>query len=139
MKTPSLSLFPVSTMPVPRSIEAARSAFQKGHTSEDVEAVLGPLSDWLGYKTVVGWSFMDCYGCGGDSELMVVDDRGRFCEAPADLVEFLYEEDNDIDASGLKKDGLSKRGQYRGRKTWEEVEHPHNFTRKVYSGEAPKY
>ena len=127
-------------MPVPRrSIEAARSAFQKGHTSEDVEAVLEPLSDWLGYKTVVCWSFMDCYGCGGDSELMVVDDRGRFYEASKDLVTFLYEEDNAIDVGGLKKDGLTKREQYRGRKTWEEVEHPHNYTRKVYSGEAPKY
>ena len=126
-------------MPVPRNIEAARGVFQKGHTSEDVEAVLEPLSEWLGYKIAVGWSFMDCYGCGGDSELMVVDDRGRFYEASNELVTFLYEPDNTIDVGDLKKDGLTKRGAYRGKKPWEEVEHPHNYTRKVYSGEAPKY
>lgn len=126
-------------MPVPRSIEAARGAFQKGHTSEDVESVLEPLSGWLGYKIVTTWDFMDCFGCGGNSELMVVDDRGRFYEAPADLVTFLYEPDNTISIDSLKADGLVKRGAYRGKKTWEEVEHPHNYTRKVYSGEAPKY
>ena len=126
-------------MPVPRSIEAARGVFQKGHTSEDVEAVLGPLSEWLGYQCLVAWRFMDCFGCGGDSELMVVDDRGRFYEAPNELVTFLYEPDNTISIDSLKADGLVKRNAYRGKKTWEEVEHPLNYTRKIYSGEAPKY
>ena len=122
----------------PSSIEKLRSTFKQGHTSEDVQSRLSIASRLLGFTVVVAWAFCDVSGAGGDSELMVVDDQGRFYEAPDDLVTFLYEEENTIDFASIKEAGLSLKGAYRGRTGWKRAEHPHNFTKRFYAGDAPK-
>ena len=110
-------------------IEQYRGTFHNGHTSEDVEVVLEPLSEYLGVEVCVAWDFEDMWGAGGNSELLISNGK-QYNDAPSDLIEFLYEPGNKVDVVQLKRDLWKRRGRYRGCDTWQEAEHPFNITRR---------
>jgi hypothetical protein len=115
-------------------IEEFRGTFEDGHTDDDVRSVLGDIERICGAKLVVVWSFNDCWGLGGDSEIHAMDSKGRVCELLGEWSEFLFQPGNEVTAEALS-------GPYAGKVVphWERIhsEDEYNLFRRRYDGEAP--
>ena len=72
-------------------LEALRGAFRQGHTDDDARRVLGQIFRLTGIRFAILWDFCDCWGLGGNSQLVFVETCRRLREAPEDWRDFLYE------------------------------------------------
>jgi hypothetical protein len=115
-------------------LEEFRSTFKMGHTDDDARRVLRRVREITGRHFAILWDFNDCWGLGGNSEMVEIDgDGGRLREAPCAWCEFLYEEGNAVAA-----DELSEARAGRVHPHWKAIhcEDDFNFYRRAVKGEA---
>jgi hypothetical protein len=95
------------------SPERYRHAFKDGHTDDDAEYVLGPMSKITGLNLVLIFAFTDAWSTGGDSNMAVLQD-GKLYECPDPILEFLYEGEGGI--ADLTQKFKLERGEYKGKR-----------------------
>ena len=135
MKLHSETSTPVAISPETMvRLEVFRSTFKMGHTNDDARWVLGRVRDITGRHFAILWDFNDCWGLGGNSEMVEIDDdEGRLREAPSAWWEFLYEETNAVAAHELLE---ARAGRVLPH--WKAIhsEDDFNFYRRAVKGEA---
>ena len=117
---------------------AVRGAFTRrgGHTDEDVNSDLKPLSAWTGLFLVCLWDFDDIWGIGGNSEYaVVVPGKKGLYEAPSEISEFTFLEEGDPVIEPEKLLGLKPGAWIRGSNSYHEMG-GHNWVRRIVYGEA---
>lgn len=60
-----------------------------GYDNDDVNAVLGQISDVTGLTIVCVWEYYDDYGYGGDSRFCILSDNGTLYQQVGDLYPWL--------------------------------------------------
>ena len=80
------------------AIADLRGSMIDGYCPEDVNRILGRISDVTGVDLVCVWDIYDSAGCGGNSQFYVEEDSGRLREAAGDLWRWLNDDPDDPDA-----------------------------------------
>lgn len=93
--------------------ERYRYAFKDGHTDDDAEEVLGPMSRITGLELILIFAFTDMWSTGGDSNMAVLQD-GKLYDCPDVILNFLYEGEGDI--ADLTQQFKLERGEYKGKR-----------------------
>ncbi|BBY54153.1 hypothetical protein H7J07_05955 [Mycobacterium koreense] len=85
--------------------------FANGYTPDHIDSVLGDIFDRTGVSLVCVWEFIDGDGCGGDSQLYVLDDDGEnLYELVGDLWPWL------LDGKSEAPGGPGEPPQWKGKK-----------------------
>jgi hypothetical protein len=79
--------------------EQFRATFRDGWTDDDIDSVLAQIQEDLGVQLRCVWEYVDDYGCGGHSDLIMVRD-GQPCALPDGLWDFLVDGAGDGQITG---------------------------------------
>lgn len=124
-----------------KELSALRGVFtvRGGHTEEDVNSDFSGVRRSVGVRLGVLWAFRDVFGYGGDSEYVLVDDKGRLRQAPSELGDFLMVDEGDVSPDVAVVADACRRmdGKILARSKYT-TDGYHNFTLRTYIGEAPK-
>ena len=80
------------------AIADLRGSMVDGYCPEDVNRILGRISDASGLKLVCVWDTYDSLGPGGDSQFYIEEDGGQLREVAGDLWRWLNDDPDDPEA-----------------------------------------
>ena len=109
------------------------ATFRFGHTDTDASSVLSEVLEITGRHFAILWDFKDCWGLGGNSDMVEIDSLGRQRDCPSEWTTFLYEVGNTVAAEDLTAARPGNCLKHRARIKWD---NDFNLFRRQIDGEA---